>query len=82
MFAVATGIVAAQEGPFAVMPFVQGIAQPDTPGKVMVLLLTFTGMALGPLLAAGALHGRGPVSLLGRQGCGYRALLRRWQPCL
>ena len=31
----------------------------------MVLLLTFTGMALGWLLAAGALHGRGPVSLLG-----------------
>ena len=65
VFAVATGIVAAQEGPFAVMPFVQGIAQPDTPGKVMALLLTFTGMALGPVLAAGALHGRGPVSLLG-----------------
>ena len=63
--AIAAGLVAAEQGPFAVMPFLSGLATPDTPGKVLFVLATFFGMALGPVLAAAALHGRGPGSLMG-----------------
>lgn len=58
-------VIAGQQGLFAVMPFFTGLATPDTPVEVFVLLGTFLGMALGPVLAAAALHGRGPGSLLG-----------------
>lgn len=63
--AVASAVIAAEEGPFAVLPFLNGLAAPDTPGKVMLVLGTFLGMALGPMLAVTALHGRDVSSLFG-----------------
>lgn len=61
----AAGVVAAREGPFGVMPFLQGLAAPDTPGRVLLLLSTFLGLFVGALVAAAALHFRGPGSLFG-----------------
>ena len=62
---VAVAVVAAGQGAFGIMPFVNGLATPDTPAKVILLLFTFTGLALGAIVAAAALHFRGPGSILG-----------------
>jgi hypothetical protein len=61
----AVAVVAGREGAFGIMPFVNGLASPDTPGKVVLLLATFAGLMLGAVVAAAALHFRGPGSLLG-----------------
>ena len=65
IIAAAAGVIAAQQGPFGVMPFLQGLATPATPGTVILLLSTFAGLFVGALTAAAALHFRGPGSLLG-----------------
>jgi len=60
------GAIAARDvGLYGVMPFLQSLQYPTTPWAVVTLLATFSGMALGPILAAAALHFRGPGSLLG-----------------
>jgi hypothetical protein len=61
----AVAVVAGQQGAFGIMPFVNGLASPDTPGKVILLLATFAGLFLGAMVAAAALHFRGPGSLFG-----------------
>ncbi len=61
----AVGLVAAEQGLWGVMPFFQELQVGRMPGSVAILLLTFGGMALGPVLAAAALHFRGPGTLLG-----------------
>lgn len=65
LMAIVGGVIASEQGAFAVLPFLNGLATPDTPGKVLLVLGTFFGMALGPILAVSALHGRGIGSLLG-----------------
>jgi membrane protease YdiL (CAAX protease family) len=44
---------------------VQGYGGLDTPVSVLLILLTFVGLFIGPLLAAAAFHFRGPGSLFG-----------------
>jgi len=63
--AIALGVAVRDSGFFGVMPFLQDLQAGTSPGSVAVLLLTFGGMALGPVLAAAALHFRGPGTLLG-----------------
>lgn len=75
LMAVVGGVIAADQGAFAVLPFLNGLATPDTPEKVLVLLGTFFGMGLGPILAAASLHGRGLGSLLGDGGDWLRGFL-------
>jgi len=55
-------------GPLNYFGWVMGLSQPDTPAKVLFLLGTFFGMALGPVLAASACHFRGPGTLFGPAG--------------
>lgn len=57
--------VAASEGPFRVMPWLSGLASPTEPGQVILLLSTFLGLFVGAIVAAAALHFRGPGSLFG-----------------
>lgn len=52
-------------GPMQYFGWVLGLASPQTPGTTLTLLATFFGMALGPVLAAGACHFRGPGTLFG-----------------
>ncbi|MEM1430597.1 MAG: type II CAAX endopeptidase family protein [Pseudomonadota bacterium] len=61
----ATAWVAAQEGAFGVLPFLNSLSVPDTPVKVVLILSTFSGLAAGAVVSAAALHFRGPGSLLG-----------------
>jgi membrane protease YdiL (CAAX protease family) len=63
---------AATDGVFAVMPALMALMVWQTPGAVMLLLLTFVGMFLGPILAAAALHFRSIGSLLGPAGDWFR----------
>jgi len=65
LLAAATGVVAAQQGAFGILPFLTSLSSPDTPVKVLLLLGTFSGLALGAVVSAAALHFRGPGSLLG-----------------
>lgn len=46
-------------GPIAALP------QGSSAIGILVILSTFAGLALGAILAAGLLHGRGPVTLIG-----------------
>lgn len=62
-------------GPLNYFGWVMGLSQPDTPAKVLVLLGTFFGMALGPVLAAAACHFRGPGTLFGPAGETFRGFL-------
>lgn len=71
----ALGVVAAEQGLWGVMPFFQELQVGRNPGSVALLLLTFGGMALGPVLAAAALHFRGPGSLLGPWGDWWRGFV-------
>lgn len=41
------------------------LARADTPRSALLLLASFAGLAIAPLLAARALHGRGPGTLVG-----------------
>ncbi|PZX15850.1 hypothetical protein LX81_02483 [Palleronia aestuarii] len=43
----------------------QGLTDPVTPGRTLLLLTTFVGMALAPIVAARLLHRRGAASLFG-----------------
>ena len=66
--AVYVGIVAAQAGPnaiFEIMPALTALQRPDTPEVTLVLLSTFIGFFIAPILAAAALHFRGPGTLFG-----------------
>ncbi|MBT0957357.1 CPBP family intramembrane metalloprotease [Alphaproteobacteria bacterium KMM 3653] len=62
---IAGGTVAAQEGLFGILPFMQDLMLANTPGHLMVMLCTFLGFFLGSILAAAACHYRGPGSLFG-----------------
>ncbi len=46
--------------------WIEDLLEADTPGKLLILLATFLGMALGPFAAAAMLHERSPASLFGR----------------
>ena len=46
--------------------WVEQILEADTPRSMLILLATFTGMALGPMAAARLLHRRGAGTLFGR----------------
>lgn len=61
----AVGIVASNEGPFAILPWFNGLTAPSTPFHVVVVLVTFIGMFIGCVVAAAALHARGPATLFG-----------------
>jgi membrane protease YdiL (CAAX protease family) len=65
LLGVVTGVVAAQDGPYAVLPFLTGLGAPDSPAKVILLLSTFGGLFIGAMVAAAALHFRGPGTLFG-----------------
>lgn len=54
--------------PGDVMQAAQGLAYPDRPGATVMLLATFAGLLLGPILAAAALHFRPVRSLFGPMG--------------
>ncbi|MFY0635647.1 MAG: CPBP family intramembrane metalloprotease [Vannielia sp.] len=71
----AVGLVAAEQGLWGVMPFFQELQVGRLPGSVALLLLTFGGMALGPVLAAAALHFRGPGTLIGPWGEWWRGFV-------
>jgi membrane protease YdiL (CAAX protease family) len=62
---VAVAVVAGQQGAFGIMPFLNGLATPDRAWEVLLLLGTFAGLFAGALVAAAALHFRGPDSLFG-----------------
>jgi hypothetical protein len=70
-----SGVIAAREGAFGVMPWVTGLATPASPWQVVVLLATFVGLFIGALTAAAALHFRGPGSLFGPAGDWWRGFL-------
>ncbi|MEO0831270.1 MAG: type II CAAX endopeptidase family protein, partial [Pseudomonadota bacterium] len=68
VIAIYVGVVVAQAGPnalFEILPAINAITRPDTPVVVVTLLATFLGFFLAPILAAGALHFRGPGTLFG-----------------
>ncbi|QDC11176.1 CPBP family intramembrane metalloprotease [Oceanicola sp. D3] len=71
----AVGVVAAEQGLWGVMPFFQELQAGRYPGSVALLLLTFGGMALGPVLAAAALHFRGPNTIFGPWGDWWRGFV-------
>ncbi|OWU69746.1 hypothetical protein ATO2_08215 [Roseovarius sp. 22II1-1F6A] len=52
-------------GPLAAPGYLMGLAQAATPGQTLLVLATFVGMFVGPMLAAAALHFRDPASLFG-----------------
>ena len=60
-------------GPLEYFGWVMQLRAPDTPAPALVLLFSFAGLFLGTLLAAAALHGRGPGSLFGPAGETARA---------
>jgi uncharacterized protein len=62
---IAGGALAVMGNLFRFLGWMQGLSEPTDPVTVLVLLLTFLGMFLGPLLAAAAFHFRGPGSLFG-----------------
>jgi len=53
----------------------QGMAEPTTPRATLLLLATFVGMALGPVVAVRLLHRRRAGSLIGRRGRTVRHFL-------
>jgi len=62
-------------GPLEYFGWVMKLRAPGEPAPALVLLFSFTGLFLGTLLAAAALHGRGPGSLIGPAGEAARAFL-------
>ena len=65
MLVVLYPVIAKTIGPIHYFGWVMGLSQPDTPAKVLFLLGGFFGLALGPVLAAGACHFRSPGTLFG-----------------
>lgn len=63
MFAVHTGAALAR-----LQAVAQGYGGIDTPWAVFLLLVTFVGLFIGPMLSAAAFHFRGPGSLFGPTG--------------
>lgn len=59
------GGIAALAGPGRAAEVMRRMLPPDTPAGTLLLLSTFFGMALAPVLAARLLHGRGPATLFG-----------------
>ncbi len=62
-------------GPLEYFGFIQSLATPTTPVQTAALLLTFVGMAVGPVLAAGACHLRGAGTIFGPAGETLRGFL-------
>lgn len=62
---IAAGIAAAEVGPFGILPWLRGLAQPSTPVHTLLLLATFAGLFIGAITAAAALHFRPPGTLFG-----------------
>lgn len=60
-------IITAQD-PFGYFGWILDLATPDKPGQVIALLLTFGGLALGPIVAAGTCHLRPAGTLFGPRG--------------
>lgn len=54
--------------PADILATLQDLARPDRPGPTLMLLASFAGLLLGPVLAAAALHFRPLSSLTGRLG--------------
>lgn len=52
-------------GPMEYFGTLQSLAFPDAPLPTILLLATFGGLLLGPVVAAGTCHFRGPSTLLG-----------------
>lgn len=52
-------------GPLEYFGWLQRVSLPQEPVPTLMLLATFAGMLLGPILAAGACHFRGPGTLFG-----------------
>lgn len=55
-------------GPLEYFGWLQRVSLPQDPVPALMLLATFAGMLLGPILAAGACHFRGPGTLFGPWG--------------
>lgn len=62
-------------GPMEYFAWIRQLTAPDTPGHVLVLLLSFFGLALGAILAAGTCHLRGAGTLFGPAGRTLRGFL-------
>ncbi|MDT0681079.1 type II CAAX endopeptidase family protein [Roseicyclus sp. F158] len=62
---ITAALVAGAGSVYEILPFLTTLAIAATPGQVLALLLTFSGMFIGALVAAAALHFRGPESLFG-----------------
>jgi len=52
-------------GPMNYFGFLQKLMFPAEPGPVLFILISFVGLALGPIIAAPACHGRSPSTLFG-----------------
>ncbi|MEL6204652.1 MAG: type II CAAX endopeptidase family protein [Pseudomonadota bacterium] len=65
ILAAAIAVVASDQGAFGIMPYLTGLQTPNTPGTVLLLLATFAGLFIGAMVAAAALHFRGPGTLFG-----------------
>ncbi|WP_372605620.1 lysostaphin resistance A-like protein, partial [Actibacterium sp.] len=52
-------------GPLDYFNWLQALSKAETPEHMIFLLLSFVGMALGPIIAAPACHGRSPGTLFG-----------------
>lgn len=59
------GLLVAVSGPDGARAWMVRMAGADTPTTTLLVLATFVGMALGPLLAGRLLHRRRPASLFG-----------------
>ncbi|MDH3262975.1 MAG: CPBP family intramembrane metalloprotease [Paracoccaceae bacterium] len=55
-------------GPIEYFGWLRRVSLPQEPAPTLMLLATFAGMLLGPVLAAGACHFRGPGTLFGPWG--------------
>lgn len=51
--------------PFGFLSWANGVLTAQGPVATLIMLFTFTGMALGPIIAAPACHMRGPGTLFG-----------------
>jgi len=59
------GLLVAVSGPEGATAWLSRMAEADTPTATLLVLATFIGMALGPMLAAPMLHKRSMASLFG-----------------
>lgn len=61
--------------PFGFLSWANGVRTMQGAGATLVMLFTFTGMALGPIIAAPACHMRGPGTLFGPFGDTLRGFI-------